>query len=155
MPLCVISVRLVVPIGRMVRMLWSLAQSLNTALNMTLDLRTQTAHCPSMKIMKNQEVSTNIQLKLLFIHWLVDCHYLLIFLFSKPLSLRSIWCVWRTASRGMRRAERMWEWTVRAGAGGIHLWLLRWIHTQHVPHGLRGWATAECHMMRGSACGWD
>ncbi len=148
MPLCVISVSLVAPVSRMVRMLWLLDQSLNTALNMTLDLRTLTARCPSMKITKNQEVSTNILLKkllkLLFIDWLI----VIIYSYSHflNLSLRSIWCIWRAASRGVRCAERMWEWTVCAGAGGIHLWLLRWIHTRHVSHGLRGWATAHDHV---------
>ncbi len=51
MPLCVISVSMVAPVGRMVRMHWLLAQSLNTALNTTLDLWTPTALCPCMKIM--------------------------------------------------------------------------------------------------------
>ncbi len=74
MPLCVISVSMVIPVGRMVRMHWLLAQSLNTALNTTLDLWTPTALCPCMKIMKDQEVSTNILLKEIvgIIDWLID-----------------------------------------------------------------------------------
>jgi len=51
-PICVISVSLVIPVGRMVRMLWLPAQFMSTrsALNTT-------ARCPSMTIMNHQEVS--------------------------------------------------------------------------------------------------
>ncbi len=159
MPLCVISVSLVAPVSRMVRMLWLLDQSLNTALNMTLDLRTPTARCPSMKITKNQEVSTNILLKkllkLLFIDWLI----VIIYSYSHflNLSLRSIWCIWRAASRGVRCAERMWEWTVCAVQegytcdcfDGYTLDMSRMACVGEQQHMIM------CHMMRGSACGWD
>lgn len=86
MPLCVISVSLVIPVGHMVRMLCLLAQFMSTrsALNMTFDHRILTARCHSMTITKHQEVS-----KIMHFKWLVHPKWWIVIIYSvkTPLSL--------------------------------------------------------------------
>lgn len=87
MPQCVISV------GRMVKTHWSLAQvmSMRSALNMTPDLWTLTAHCPSMKIMAQPDVSVNSLMLILSHSVLLICiminiyldNYILINIFAR------------------------------------------------------------------------